>query len=215
MPEESPNIIRMWRSSLEQLLQFYESNRGDLTTFFPKLFLFFIALNIACYWWAIFTAFPELAFGYHRAHYFRVQFPVGFLGALFDSLSFFITIYIIRRALHTESSAEYIAHLSIDLLIAILATFWVLLVFILSGWLINSLFGNAYVSANSEQLISRQDRYENLLLNALLNPLGNLRNIYFGLIMGISASLPTCIHFYMFLQSGLRTVARQRVKPSS
>jgi len=40
-----------------------------------------------------------------------------------------------------------------------------------------------------------------MAVNALANPTDNLRNIYFGLIMGISAMLPTCIHVLLFLRA--------------
>ena len=85
----------------------------------------------------MFTAFPELTHGRAGVYYFKMQFPVGFLGAIFDSLSFFVTIYIIHNALRTEKGIQYISHLSLDLIIAILATFWVLFVFSFSGWLID------------------------------------------------------------------------------
>jgi len=203
------DIITTWKISLRSLLSFYEAKRGRFSIFFPKLFLFFIFLNIFCYWWAMFTAFPELTIGRKGIHYFNVQFPVGFLGALFDSFSFFVTIVIIRRALRSRSGLEYLAHLSLDLVIAVLATCWVLFVFSFSGWLIGLL------EANPEALTVRNEHYEGLLVEALANPTRNLRNIYFGLIMGVSASLPTCIHIYMFLRSCSNMVRRKKVQVSS
>lgn len=202
------SIITIWKSSLARLLAFYETRRGRLRAFYPKLFLFFIALNIGCYWWALITAFPEYLYGHQGWHYFKVQFPVGFLGAVFDSLSFFVTVAIIRRALRTRSSAEYLAHLSLDLVIAVLATFWVLFVFIISGWLIHALTPTPPVFGE-ENIATRQVRYMDMLINALLNPFDNLRNIYFGLIMGVSASLPTCLHIGMFIRSGIQLITRR------
>lgn len=186
-----PTIINSWKAALSRLLLFYDTHRGPLIIFFPLLFIFFVIINILFYWWAMFTAFPFLINGY----YFKVQFPVGFLGALFDSLSFFVTIYIIRRALRTQKSGEYIGHLSIDLIIAILATIWVVYVFSVSGWLIQ------WIDATPSNLIARTDRYEQMVADAVANPTNNLRNIYFGLIMGISAMIPTCIHITMFIQA--------------
>ncbi len=87
----------------------------------------------------MFTAFPELTHGISGVYYFKVQFPVVILGALFDSLSFFVTLLIIRRALHASKNLEYITHLSLDLVIAILAIFWVLFVFSFSGWIVHLL----------------------------------------------------------------------------
>ncbi|MDJ0903859.1 MAG: hypothetical protein QNJ55_34235 [Xenococcus sp. MO_188.B8] len=192
-------IIAIWKRSLERLLDFYDHKRGSLATFFPKLFLFFIALNTACYWLAMITAYPTEAFGDERAHYFLLQFPVGFLGALFDSLSFFITVHIARRALKTTSPISYLAHLSVDLIIAIIATWWVLFVFSISGWLVS------LVQQNPESLVDRAFVYEERLVDALEDPTSshNLKNIYFGTVMGISAMLPTLTHLYLSGQSVL------------
>ena len=153
------------------------------------------------------TAFPYLVFGKTFGYYFKVQFPVGILGALFDSLSFFVTIFIVRRALLTVSTKIYIAHLSIDLVIAVLATFWVILVFIISGWTVSFI----ETLGQPEELIQTYDhetninkrtsKYVTTVNDALKSPSKNIQNIYFGLIMGISAMLPTMIHFMMFLKS--------------
>ncbi len=199
-------IIETWKTSLRKLLGFYENRRGPLYIFFPALFIFFILINIGCYWWAMFTAFPELCHGVPGAHYFKVQFPVGILGALFDSFSFFITIFIIRRALKSRSPLEYVSHLSLDLVIAILATFWVLFVFSFSGWIIKLL------EAKPVLLSTRNERYEHLLIEAIADPRGNVRNIYFGIIMGISASLPTCTHVVMFFHALFTNMRKKSAK---
>ncbi len=193
-------IILTWKSSLRDLLTIYETKRGSLFTFFPKLFLFFVVLNILCYWWAMFTAFPQYIHGSEGTHYFLLQFPVGFLGAIFDSFSLFVTILIIRRALNSRSSSEYIAHLSLDLVIALVATCWVLFVFSFSGWIIG-LF-----EANPQLLSVRNVEYEQRLVRAVASPSDNVRNIYFGIIMGISASLPTFVHISLFVRSGFRVL---------
>ncbi|MEO0769388.1 MAG: hypothetical protein AAFY72_08125, partial [Cyanobacteria bacterium J06649_4] len=120
--------MAIWRKALSNLLTFYSRKRGSLVTFVPKLFLFFMLLNMTCYWLALITAYPqELTVSGERWEYMIMQFPVGFLGAVFDTASFFITVWIARRALKTTSLPSYIAHLSIDVLIAIVATFWVLM----------------------------------------------------------------------------------------
>ena len=186
-------IVETWRMSLANLLGFYDRRRGSLFVFVPALFLFFTLLNIACYWLAMYTAFPEYCYGTEGVHYFWVQFPVGVLGALFDSFSFFVTIGIIRRALKTHTALAYVAHLSLDCIIAVLLVFWVLFVFSFSGWLV------FLVESKPRILSHRNEHYENLLLKALLYPADNFRNIYFGIIMGISASLPTCIHGIIFI----------------
>ncbi len=200
--------IITWKNSLRILLDYYEAKRGSLYIFYPMLFLFFVLINIACYWWAMFTAFPELTRGIAGHHYFKVQFPVGFLGALFDSLSFFVTIFIIRHALGARENREYVAHLSLDLVIAILATFWVIFVFSFSGWIVQ--FWEPTPQADQvhqiyQDIASRNEEYTEMLVDALERPTDNKRNIYFGMIMGVSAILPTCCHISMFLISFYRT----------
>ena len=196
-------IITTWKDSLRSLVIFYETKRGKSITFYLKLFLFFFLLNITCYWIAMFTAFPEYTQGKAGVHYFKIQFPVGFLGALFDSLSFFVTVYIIRQALRTRNGFEYLAHLSLDAVISVAATFWVLFVFSSSGWLIS------FIESTQQTLTSRNERYEKMLAEAVASPAENWRNIYFGMIMGVSAILPTCGHVYLFFRSALRVIARQ------
>jgi hypothetical protein len=182
-------IIAIWKQSLGWLLAYYDAKRGRLRQFLPKLFIFFVILNIACYWWAMLTAYPD-EFLQERVHYFLVQFPVGLLGALFDTLSFFVTIFIAKRALKTTSTKSYLAHLSVDLIIAIIATWWVLFVFSVSGWLVS------LVQQHPESLAQRSYVYEQRLIDAIKEPtaIENLKNIYFGVIMGISAMLPTFTH---------------------
>lgn len=199
------SIIITWKDSLRNLIIFYETKRGSIYTFCATLFLLFVLINIACYWWAMFTAFPELTRGSAGQYYFKVQFPVGLLGALFDSLSFFVTIFIIRRALRAQKTMEYISHLSLDLVIAVLATFWVLFVFSFSGWIIHLL------DSIHQDLADRNEDYKRMLVDALTRPAANKRNIYFGLIMGVSAMLPTCGHVFMFLKSYFRTIFQQSI----
>ena len=205
-------IISFWREELGKVIVFYESKRSQGDYFFLYLFSFFIFLNIACYWFAMLTAFPSLVFGKTFSYYFKIQFPVGVLGALFDSLSFFVTIFIVRRALLTINTKIYIAHLSIDLVIAVLATFWVILVFIVSGWavsFIDTLGQSAELIQTYDHetnINKRTDKYVNTVNEALKNPSKNIQNIYFGLIMGISAMLPTMFHFMMFLKSSFHII---------
>ena len=193
-------VIATWRDALHQVLDLYERKRGAIQVFFPLLFLFFIVLNIACYWWAIYTAFPYYMQTHEASHYVKLQLPVGILGALFDSLSFFITIWIIRRALASTKTSEYVFHLSLDFVVAILATLWVLFVFTFGGWII-SLWESA-----PEELAERGTTYTNRAVQALQDPTGreNAKNIYFGLIMGVSATLPTCLHLFLFFLSLFR-----------
>jgi len=201
--------MTIWRKSLGNLLDFYERKRGGLVSFFPKLFIAFMLINMICYWAAIITAYPQELVGNERVEYFLMQFPVGFLGAVFDSLSFFVTVWIARRALKTTSFPSYVAHLSVDVAIAILATFWVLMVFSVSGWLVSLLL------QSSQSLEQSAGKYENRLSEAINQPMrkDNLRNIYFGVMMGFSALIPTMVHLYLSAQSVffyLRKVSKRR-----
>ena len=193
---------------MHKILDIYERKRGSIRIFFPILFSFFIFLNVACYWLAIYTAFPYYMMTHEASHYVKLQIPVGIFGALFDSLSFFATIWIIRRALASNKTSEYVFHLSLDLIIAVLATFWVLFVFTFGGWMI-SLWETA-----PEQLAERGTKYTNRAIQAIQDPTGreNAKNIYFGLIMGISAALPTCMHLGLFFTSVLQKIFPKKKK---
>ena len=85
-------------------------------------------------------------------------------------------------------------------MIAVIATFWVLFVFTFGGWII-SLWETA-----PEQLAERGTKYTNRAIQAIQDPTGreNAKNIYFGLIMGVSAALPTCMHFGLFFYSVIK-----------
>ncbi len=201
------NIISIWRSDLERVLYYYTKKRSIIDNFFWYLFCFFIFINITCYWFAMISAFPELVFGPTFKYYFKIQFPVGILGSLFDSLSFFVTIYIIKKAIVSFNNKIYLAHLSIDFLIAVLATFWVIFVFIISGWAVSYLdtVGHSIETIESydheTNINKRTDKYLNSVNDALQNPSKNKKNIYFGIIMGLSAMIPTIIHLTMFFRS--------------
>ena len=86
-------------------------------------------------------------------------------------------------------------HLSLDFIIAILATLWVLFVFSFGGWLI-SLWEQV-----PEELGQRGSKYTQRAVQAIQDPTGreNLKNVYFGIIMGLSAALPSCLHLTLFL----------------
>jgi hypothetical protein len=198
------NFSDKWKNSLEGVLNYYDSNKPPFWSFFPRLFLFFVVINLFCYWWATATAFPGSILN-SFFYYFKVQFPVGILGAVFDSLSFFVTVFIIRRALKAMSTLRFVSHLSIDILIAILATFWVLFVFSFSSWLIRLTEVDPGLSA---ELVDRQNVYRQRMENAVEYPLQNKRNIYFGIVMGISAILPTLFHFYMAIRSNLKKIPK-------
>jgi hypothetical protein len=194
-------LVEEWRFSLRRLYERYERHRPSSYLFYPTLFVFFVILNDASYWLAMITAFPELLVGRLGRYYFKVQFPVATLGALFDSLSFFVTLYLIRKALTSDSTSRFVGHLSIDLVIAFLATLWVLFVFSFSSWLMR----HFDASADIQGLAARQSVYQDRVVDAVRNPTRNLRNIYFGLVMGTSAMIPSCVHLAMAVRALVKT----------
>ena len=206
-------MFSIWKASLAQLLYIYEEKRPRLVWFFPMLFLFFIILNIGCYWLALLTTYPEYMQGPEAREYVLLQFPVGILGAIFDSLSFFVTIWIIRRALACHRIWEYVGHLSLDVVIAIIATFWVLFVFTWGGQLVSQIDA-LMTDAVPESLTERTGKTTLRVQQAIENPLDNWRNIYFGLLMGISASIPTFAHLGLFCYSSVNAFWR-KLKPTA
>ena len=83
-----------------------------------------------------------------------------------------------------------------------LATFWVLFVFMVSGWIVN------LVLAIPETFEARTVLYQGRLWSVFNDPFSadNLRNIYFGVIMGASALLPTLFHLFLAGKSLVRSV---------
>ena len=196
-PPEPESVVHRWRRGLETLVLLYEIYQPRTSWFTFRIFLFFTLTNIVCYWLALSTAFPFLLVSYKAPEYFWLQIPVGLMGASFDTASFFITIWIAKNALSSTKTWTFVLHLSLDLVIAFLATMWVVFVFIVSGWVMSYLLGNP------EHLADRSSIYQGRLSQALLYPFENIRNIYFGLVMGFSAALPSCIHFILFVRATL------------
>ena len=233
-------FFALWQGRLASLLAVYETRRGRRGPLLVALFGFFLGLNIACYWLALITAFPERAFGADWARYVVMEFPVGVLGAAFDGASFFITVWIVRRALAARSELSYVGHLAIDVLIGALATVWVLMVFTVSGWLADMVAPEpapptvaeapavpapsepapppqeptppttasspappVRAMTEAEILAQRSGVYGQRLTDAINDPFGveNRRNIYFGVLMGVSAALPTLTHLALSLLS--------------
>ena len=131
--------FNVWREDLALLLNKFDTWHTTTKYFYLKVLIFFLLINDIAYWFAIATTYSEI-FEVEKElfYYTKVQIPVALLGSLFDSLSLYLTLFVIRHALISKSNLSYIFHLSIDLLIAIAATFWVLFVFSISGWIIKS-----------------------------------------------------------------------------
>ena len=203
-------VFQMWRLSLEQTISWFNSRKQSTRLFWIKIFVAFVVINSACFWGALLTTYPQLLQSYKADEYILISGPVAILGAVFDSFSLLVTIYIIQKALMSKNNASYIAFLSVDLLIAILATFWVLFAFIISGWLVS------LVLEQPETIDYRLSLYEGRAWSAMLNPFGseNIKNIYFGVVMGASALLPTLFHAFLALRSGALILFR-RIKPST
>jgi len=191
-----------WRGDLRGILEKFQAWRNNTKFYYLKVFIFFVFLNDLAYWFAMATAFPDMLKGDDLVHYSKVQIPVAILGALFDSLSLYVTLFVVRNALRSRSNFGYISHLSIDVLIAVAATFWVLFVFSISAWIVsfmpvvsNSGEGNES-KVQVQTLSERGELYEERFAAAINNPTGKneMKNIYFGIVMGFSAIIPTAVH---------------------
>jgi len=200
---QEPTLFSFWRVSLKNFLHWFEGLRASSRYFYPKIFMMFVIINLGCFWWALLTAYPGHLVSPKAIEHILIGFPVSFLGAVFDSLSLFVTIFIIRRAVASDSNLVYLGFLSVDLLIAILATFWVLFAFVVSGWLVSALL------AIPETMDSRATLYQGRFTDLLNNPFSadNLRNVYFGIVMGASALLPTLFHLFLACKSWTMSVA--------
>lgn len=192
-----------WRKTLLHFLGWFENLRHSTRYFYPKTFAVFVVLNLACYWWALLTTYPKLLLSHKAMEYVLTGFPVSILGAVFDCLSLLVTVYIVRQAIASNNNLKYIGYLSVDLLIAVVASMWVLFVFMISGWVVS------LILQNPETMTSRTDLYQGRLHSAFTDPFSptNLRNIYFGVVMGATALLPTLLHVLMALRSFLRSGA--------
>lgn len=202
----------LWREDLALFFKTFQKWRLNTKCYFLKVFIFFVLINDIAYWFAITTAYPEIfAAEKEFLYYLEVQVPVAFLGALFDSLSLYVTILVVRQALISRSNLSYISHLSIDFLIAVAATFWVLFVFSISGWIVSFMPTEKEVVSKSEplpvvkpqSLELRNKVYTDRAIAAINNPTGKeeMKNIYFGIVMGLSAIIPTCVHIFCGLFS--------------
>ena len=191
----------VWRKDLSRILEGFQAWRFNTRFYFFKVFIFFVILNDLAYWFAMATAFPEMLSGDDLVHYSKIQVPVAILGALFDSLSLYITLLVVRSALNSRSNFSYISHLSVDDLIAIAATFWVLFVFSISAWIVSfvpteEIIVRKEVVVKKQTLSDRGKLYEGRVSAAIKNPTGEdeMKNIYFGIVMGFSAIIPTAVH---------------------
>lgn len=52
-----------------------------------------------------------------------------------------------------------------------------------------------------------------MLVDAAVNPTENVKNIYFGFIMGISSAIPTVLHLSLFVQSAVFAFGKRIVSP--
>jgi hypothetical protein len=203
-----PTAFYHWRKSLLFFLGWFENLRNTTRYFYVKAFVAFAVLNLSCYWLALLTAYPGHVFGVKAIEYALMGFPVGILGAVFDCASLLVTIWIVKRALSSQNNSSYVLYLSIDLLIALVASLWVLFVFTASGWIVS------HILANPETMGSRVWLYEQRVESALFNPFdpNNLRNIYFGVVMGASALLPTLLHAFLACQAIVKS-GTARLRP--
>ncbi|MCG8441108.1 MAG: hypothetical protein MI723_04790 [Caulobacterales bacterium] len=185
-------IFAHWRDTLVAVNAWFHDLRARTRLFSLKAFAVFFALNFTCFWWALLTARLELM-SQKPLEYMLMSVPVAAMGALFDLLSLRVTLWAIAKALRARTNASYVAFLGIDLIIAAIATCWVLFVFIVSGWMV------AQILPISESFAERADLYQGRIAGVFHSPLAaeSLKNIYFGVIMGASALIPTILHASM------------------
>lgn len=147
--------------------------------------------------------YPHYLSGAKAIEYQLMSLPVAAMGAAFDSMSLFATLALIRLALRTDRNSIYLIVLSLDLIIAVLAGVWVLFAFVTSGWIV------AWILANPETLSYRTGLYEGRFSNLFVDPFAanNLRNIFFGVVMGASALLPTLLHITLAVGAAAKALA--------
>ena len=80
-------------------------------------------------------------------------------------------------------------------------------VFVVSGWIVSFIetFNQTIEIIehydHETNIYQRAEEYRDKVNDAIQNPTKNVRNIYFGIIMGLSAIIPTLIHLSMFCKS--------------
>ena len=199
----------IWREALEKVHAWFERQRaGQPLMFDVKAYGVFFAINLVCFWWALMTAYPHYIVSQAKlVEYSLMSVPVALMGAMFDIVSLRVTLWAVDRALKSKRQTTYLAFLSIDLLIAMLATLWVVFAFVVSGWLVAS------VLPIQETLSDRAALYQERAWVAFFNPFAaeSLRTIYFGVVMGASALIPTIIHVALavmaFSRSAMQAVS--------
>ena len=198
------SVFATWRASLEAVHGWFVSTKTQTRRFSAKAFGVFVLINLGCFWWAVLTAFPYQLRGPEGLEHALIGFPVAVMGAMFDVASLGVTLWAIDRALKASSNLTYVAFLGVDLLIAAAATLWVLFAFVVSGWLIGHLI------PVGETLTDRAELYQGRVARVLEYPFAreSIKNVYFGMVMGASAMLPTILHALFALWALVRTVGR-------
>ncbi len=206
-PEEYPNrpasFLELWRRKLIGTLNYYDAT---IHPRFPSpiaLMLGFSVLNIVLYWIAMLSVFPELVFGPTFLHYFKTQFPVGILAAVFDTLSFTISLRLVRSATSHPSRTAFVKHLVLSLVnsisVAVLAGMWMVFVFSTSSVLVHRFdqwagWEDSVSTGTTRTILERKTQmYKDMLKNAVVEPRANWRNISFCSIMSLNDFLPSVI----------------------
>jgi hypothetical protein len=186
-----------WKIFLEKTLNWFSEKNEKTNYFHFKLAMFFIIVNFTFFWIGLYTTYPHLLESRKAIEYQLMSIPVSLMGATFDFLSLYITIWIAKFAVKSGKTSTYFKMIFIDLAIAILATFWILFAFISSGWIVN------IILENPETFNQRTELYERRLDKIFNNPLNsdNIKNLYFGILIGCSAFFPTLIHLSMAFTS--------------
>lgn len=190
-------MLKQWIVYLKKILKVIDQKKKNKIRFTIIIITFFFVLNFICYWIGLYIVFNELLYTKKAIEYKYMSIPVASMGALFDYASLWITIKLARIAVKSKRNRVYILVISIDIITAILATFWILFAFISAGWIIN------LVLDNPETFNQRTELYEKRLDKLISDPFHpySLKNLYFGILIGASAFLPTIIHLTLALIS--------------
>jgi hypothetical protein len=197
-------VFSEWRTSLQSLLDRFGALRDRTPLFYPKAFAVFAAISFCCYWVALLGIYPELLSSDESLEHTIMSVPVSLIGAIFDTASLLITLFVIRRALRTDSDFAFTAYLSLGLILPVCAAVWILFAFVLGGWIVN------LILSLPESFEARTILYHDRVLGLLHNPfdIHNQKNFYFGVVMSFSALLPVVLHVIMGLRSAIRSWSR-------
>ena len=79
--ENLSDVFIHWRVSLGRFHGWFEGLRTSPRNFYVKTVLFFVVLNLGCYWWTLLTTYLQFLVGPKADEYVLMGFPVAVLSA--------------------------------------------------------------------------------------------------------------------------------------